>query len=350
MPELPRLEWKVSSVSKSSRVISFLKSRHLVEKGFLAYLAYVRDTTAESLTIDSVPVVWEFADIFPSDLQGMPPDRDIDFCIDLTPGTQLISITPYRMAPKEVKEQLEELLAKGMGEHEQHLRVVLQTLREQTLYAKFSMCEFWLESVAFLGHVVSGEGIKVNPKKIEAVQSWPHPTLVTEIRSFLGLADRGPQFTSHFWRAVQSELGTHIELSTAFHPQTDGQSEQTVQILEDMLRECVADFGGQWDQFLPLAEFAYNNSYQSSIEMAPFEALYGRRCHSLIGWFEPSEARIYGTDLVKDALEKVKLIQEGHRTAQSRQKSYADQKARDVSFMVGEKRSFVKNEGSILVS
>ncbi|XP_070049849.1 uncharacterized protein [Nicotiana tomentosiformis] len=116
--------------------------------------------------------------------------------------------------------------------------------------------------------------------------------------------DRGPQFTSHFWRAVQSELGTRVELSTVFYLQTDGQSERTVQILEDMLRACVIDFGGQWDQFLPLAEFVYNNSYQSSIEMTPFEALNGRRRRSPIGWFKPGEARLYGTDLVKDVLEK----------------------------------------------
>ncbi|XP_070056431.1 uncharacterized protein [Nicotiana tomentosiformis] len=112
MPELPRLEWKGSSVSTSSQVISFLKARHLVEKGCLAYLAYVRDTTAESPMIDSVR---EFVDVFPSDLPGMPPDRDIDFCIDLALGTQPISIPPYGMAPKELqepKEQLEELLAK----------------------------------------------------------------------------------------------------------------------------------------------------------------------------------------------------------------------------------------------
>jgi len=75
-----------------------------------------------------------------------------------------------------------------------------------------------------------------------------------------------------------------------------------------MLRACVIDFGGQWDRFLPLAEFDYNNSYQSSIEMAPFESLYGRRCRSPIGWFETGEAKLYGTNLVKDVLEKVKLI------------------------------------------
>ena len=97
------------------------------------------------------------------------------------------------------------------------------------------------------------------------------------------ISDRGTQFTSHFWRSMQKELGTQMDLSTAFHPQTDGQSERTIQVLEDMLRACVIDFGGQWDQFLPLTEFSYNNSYHSSIEMAPFEALYGRRCRSPIG-------------------------------------------------------------------
>ena len=151
------------------------------------------------------------------------------------------------------------------------------------------------------------------------------------------ISDRGTQFTSQFWRTFQHELGTQVELSSAFHPQTDGQSERTIQILEDMLRACVIDFGGSWVEFLPLAEFAYNNSYQSSIQMAPYEALYGRRCRTPVGWFEPGEARLLGTDLVQDALEKVKVIQERLRTAQSRQKSYADRKVRDVSFMEGEK-------------
>jgi len=116
IPALPKLEWKGSSVSSFNRVISFIKAQHMVEKGCLAYLAYVRDTTAETPAIDSVPVVREFSDVFPSDLPGMPPDRDIDFCIDLDPGTHPISIPSYRMAPtelKELKEQLQELLDKG---------------------------------------------------------------------------------------------------------------------------------------------------------------------------------------------------------------------------------------------
>jgi len=101
---------------------------------------------------------------------------------------------------------------------------------------------------------------------------------------------RGAQFTAKFWKSFQKSLGSQVELSTALHPQTDGQSKRFIQILEDMLRACVIDFGGHWDDQLPLAEFSYNNSYQLSIQMAPFEALYGRKCRSLVGWFEPGEA------------------------------------------------------------
>ena len=84
------------------------------------------------------------------------------------------------------------------------------------------------------------------------------------------ISDRGTQFTSKFWRTLHAELRTRLDLSTAFHPQTVGQFERTIQVLEDMLRACVIEFGGHWDNFLPLAEFSYNNSYHSSIDMAPF--------------------------------------------------------------------------------
>ncbi|KAA3460521.1 DNA/RNA polymerases superfamily protein [Gossypium australe] len=94
------------------------------------------------------------------------------------------------------------------------------------------------------------------------------------------ISDRDPRFTSRFWKALHQALGTKLDFSTAFHPQTDGQPERVIQILEDMLRGCVIDFRGSWEEFLRLAEFAYNNSYQSSIQMAPYEALYGRRCRT----------------------------------------------------------------------
>ncbi|XP_060183063.1 uncharacterized protein LOC132613018 [Lycium barbarum] len=110
----------------------------------------------------------------------------------------------------------------------------------------------------------------------------------------------------YWWKGMKDDILKHVtsclnyqqvELSTTFHPQTDRQSERVIQILEEMLRACAIDFGGHWDDQLPLADFAYNNSYQSSIQMAPFEALYGRRCRSPVGWFKPGEAQLLGPDL-----------------------------------------------------
>ncbi|WMV08465.1 hypothetical protein MTR67_001853 [Solanum verrucosum] len=103
-----------------------------------------------------------------------------------------------------------------------------------------------------------------------------------------------------------------------------------------MLRACVIDFKGNWDYHLPLIEFAYNNSYHSCIAMAPFEALYERRCRSPLGWFEVGEFALIGPELVYDAIEKVQLIRERLKTAQSRQKSYANNRRRDLEFEVGD--------------
>ncbi|GKE16668.1 putative reverse transcriptase domain-containing protein, partial [Tanacetum coccineum] len=94
------------------------------------------------------------------------------------------------------------------------------------------------------------------------------------------------RFTSRFWQTLQKALGTRLDMGTTYHPQTDGQSERTIQTLKDMLRACVIDFGGNWDVHLPLAEFSYNNSYHSSIRCAPFEALYGRKCTQTLRFVE----------------------------------------------------------------
>src|SRR6266540_1095854 len=85
------------------------------------------------------------------------------------------------------------------------------------------------------------------------------------------VSDRGPQFTSHFWKSFHEAMGTTLLHSSAYHPQTRGQTERVNQILEDMLRACVLTCGKRWEKFLPFAEFSYNNSYQASIKMAPFE-------------------------------------------------------------------------------
>jgi hypothetical protein len=140
------------------------------------------------------------------------------------------------------------------------------------------------------------------------------------------VSDRGPQFVSKFWEELHKSLGTKLIHSSAYHPQTSGQTERVNQILEDMLRACVLVFSEKWDECLPLAEFSYNNSHQESIKMAPFEALYGRRCRTPLNWSEPGERCFFGPDLVNEAKEKVQLIQRNLKIAQSRQKSYADRK------------------------
>jgi hypothetical protein len=122
------------------------------------------------------------------------------------------------------------------------------------------------------------------------------------------LSDRGPQFVSMFWEELHKSLDTKLLHSLAYHPQTSGQTERVNQILEDMLRACVLEFPQKWDDCLSLAEFSYNNSYQESIKMAPFEALYGRRCRTPLIWCEPGERWFFRSDLVKEIEAKVQRI------------------------------------------
>jgi hypothetical protein len=123
--------------------------------------------------------------------------------------------------------------------------------------------------------------------------------------------------------------------SSAYHPQTDGQTERVNQILEDMLRACVLHFGKNWDKCLSLVEFSYNNSYQSSLKMAPFEALYGRRCRTPLNWSQDGEREIFGPGLVLEAEEKVRVIKKNLEAAESRQKSYHDRRRKPLQFEVG---------------
>jgi hypothetical protein len=132
------------------------------------------------------------------------------------------------------------------------------------------------------------------------------------------ISDRGAQFAARFWEQLQDALGTKLIRSSAYHPQTDGQTERVNQILEDMLRACVLQYNKNWDKCLSLEEFSYNNIYQSSLRMAPFEALYGNRCRTPLSWSQTGERRIFGPDLVIEAENKVKVIQDNLKAAQSR--------------------------------
>ncbi|GJT54234.1 putative reverse transcriptase domain-containing protein [Tanacetum coccineum] len=117
----------------------------------------------------------------------------------------------------------------------------------------------------------------------------------------------------------------------------DGQSERTIQTLEDMLRACVIDFGGSWDVHLPLTKFSYNNSYHSSIRCALFESLYGRKCRSPVLWAEIRESSLIGLELVQETTDKVVLIKEKLKAARDRQKSYVDNRRKPLEFEVGDR-------------
>ncbi|WMV42565.1 hypothetical protein MTR67_035950 [Solanum verrucosum] len=293
IPGRKKLEWEGVYKPKQAKIILFIQARKLVEQGCLSYLAHIRNVDFEAPSIESIHVVSEFREVFLNDLHGMPPNRDIDFCIDLEPGTCPISILPYRMAPaklRELKSQIQKLhdkrfirpsvspwvlqffllrkrmlkirpgdvpkmafrtryghyeflvmsfgltnapaafmglmnevfkqfldslvivfiddilvYLKSEEEHTDHLRIVLGVFGKQKLYEKFSKCEFWLTSVAFLGHVVSKEGVMVDPQKIEAVKNWVRPSSMTEVRIFVGLTSYYRRFMKNF-----ASIATHL--------------------------------------------------------------------------------------------------------------------------------------------
>nr|GEW37863.1 reverse transcriptase domain-containing protein [Tanacetum cinerariifolium] len=366
-------------------------------------------------------------------------------------------------------------------EHAEHLKLILELLKKEELYAKFSKCDFWLSRVQFLGHMIDSEGIHKNMKydwseKAEAAfqllkqklcsatilalpkgsenfmvycdasqkglgiilmqrekviayasrqlkiheknytthdlelgamvravellrlrdslssgkgKLWKWKNIImdfvtklsktstgydtiwvivdrlTKSAHFLPLketdsmekltrqylkevvsrhgvriliiSDRNSKFTSHFWQSLNKALGTQLDMSTAYHSQTYGQSARTIQTLEDMLRTCVMDFRKGWERHLPLVEFSYNNSYHTSIKAAGFEALYGRKCRSPICWAEFRDAQLNGPEIVHETTEKIIQIKKHIQAAQDRQKSYVDRRHKSLEFEVGDK-------------
>ncbi|GJY84544.1 putative reverse transcriptase domain-containing protein [Tanacetum coccineum] len=375
--------------------------------------------------IGDIFVVRDFFDWFLEDLSGLLPQRQVEFRIDLIPGATPVAKSPYHLAPSEMQEYkfvivfIDDILIylKSKEEHEVHLRLVLELLRKEKLYAKFSKCEFWLEEVHFFGHVVNQGGIHVDPAqgealdqenvlderlhgldqqmerkgdgslyfmdriwvplvgdmywwlgmkrdiatyvsecltcaKVKAEHQRPSGLLqqpdipewndrLTKSAHFLAIredystkklarlytdeivtrhgvpvsiiSDCDARFTSRLWKTFQKALGTRLDMSTAYHPQTDGQSERTIQTLEDMLK-----------------------AYHTSIRCAPFEALYGRKCSSPMLWAEIREGCLIGPELVQEMTDKVVVIKEKLQAARDRQNSYAYSGRKMVEYDVGE--------------
>nr|GEW19923.1 hypothetical protein [Tanacetum cinerariifolium] len=148
------------------------------------------------------------------------------------------------------------------------------------------------------------------------------------------ILDQVSHFTSRFWKSIQKALGTNLDMSITYHSQTDGQSERTIQTLEDILRACVIDFVSSWDRHLPLVEFSYNKSYHASIKAAPYEALCGQKCRSPVCWSEVGDSQLTDPELIRKTIKKIVQIKNLLLTAHSRQKSYADRRTKPLEFEV----------------
>ncbi|GJW24692.1 putative reverse transcriptase domain-containing protein [Tanacetum coccineum] len=505
-------------------------NKTLVVHVFLAHVTTNEvEDKSEKKRLEDVPIVQDFPKIFPEDLPGLPPTRQVEFQIDLLPGVTPVARAPYRLAPSEMKElseQLKELFDKGFirpssspwgapvlfvkkkdgsfrmcidyrelnkltvknrypllriddlfdqlqdkvmivfiddiliysknkQEHEEHLKIILELLKKEELYAKFSKCDFWIPKVQFLVHqswpyqkeaklfiancdaskkglgavlmqrekviayasrqteiheknytthdlelraVVSIEALghvycldlpkqilnahteaqkpeniknedvggmlvenAKNPEatRTEKLEPCADGTLCLNGRSWLpcyGDLRTVIMYESHkskysihpgsdkmyqdmkklyWWPNTKADIATYV--SKCLTRAKDGQSERTIQTLEDMLRACVIDFGKGWVNHLPLVEFSYNNSYHASIKAAPFEALYGRKCRSPVCWTEVGEAQILGPELIQETTERIVQIKQRMQAARDRQKSYADLKRKPMEFQVGDK-------------
>ncbi|XP_068328218.1 uncharacterized protein [Pyrus communis] len=382
---------------------------------FDGYLAHVVLDDAAPSSVEDVRVVMHFTDVFPEDLPGLSPDRDMEFTIDLLPGTNPISLTPYRMAPAELRElkvQLQELVDKLRGacvfskidlrsaafmdlmnrvfqpyldrfvivfidnilvyfksksEHVRHLTLVLKRLREHQLYAKFSKCQFWLNQVAFLEHVISAQGILVDPQKVAAMEKWEQPLTVTEMRSFLGLAGMGDlNFRQWRWLELLSDYDCTIDyhpgranvvvyaLSRKSQGRINALYASRVPLLADLrstgvrlevedrevallanfqVRPILVDrvleaqqvkaerkkpFG--LVQLLPVPEWKWENITMDFVYKLPY-----------VG-----ERVLVGPEIVEETTQNVQVIKANLKAAQDRQKSLADRHTTDRVYKVGD--------------
>ncbi|GJT06461.1 putative reverse transcriptase domain-containing protein [Tanacetum coccineum] len=271
---------------------------------------------------------------------------------DKLEGKQLKDVPINQDFPEVFLEDLSET----RKEHEERLKAIQIASEGESCMPSFSKKNLEIPKVQFFTSIINSKGIHVDPAKIESIKDWASPKTPTEICQFLGIKfDWGEKEENAFQLIKQKlcsapilalpegsedfvvycdashkglgtvlmqrekkALGTDISMSTAYHPETDGQSERTIQTLEDMLRACVIDFGKGWVKHLPLAKFSYNNSYHASIKAAPYEALYGRKCRSPVCWAEVGEAQLTGPELIQETTEKIVLIKQRIQAAQDR--------------------------------
>ncbi|CAA7036378.1 unnamed protein product [Microthlaspi erraticum] len=319
-----RLVYQGVRPTSGSIVISAIQAEQLLVRGCEAYLATISmSESGAGVVMGDIEVVQDFEDVFQS-LKGLPPSRSDPFTIELEPGTAPISKTPYRMAPAELaelKKQIEDLLSKGfirpsvspwgapvlfvkkkdgsfrlcidyrglnrvtvknryplpridefgsvegcyLEEHATHLRLVLEKLREQKLFAKLSKCSFWQREMGFLGHIVSAEGVSVDPAKIEAIRDWPRPSSATEIRSFLGLAGYYRRFVKGFATMAMQPM-TRREGRVIAYASRQWQGSERNRPTHDLELGAVIFALKIWRSYLLVADALSRRRYDSAVE------------------------------------------------------------------------------------
>nr|GFA40175.1 putative reverse transcriptase domain-containing protein [Tanacetum cinerariifolium] len=234
-------------------IISFTKTQRYLLKGCPIFLAHV----------------------FPEDLPGIPPTRQVESQIDLVPGAAPVARAPYRLAPTEIKElsdQLKELADKGF------IRPSSSSWGAPVLFVKKKDGSFWMcIDYRELNKLTGYHQLRLREEDIlKTAFKTRYGHYKFQVMSF-SLTIAPAVFMDLMNRVFQKAMGTRLNMSTAYHPKTDGQSKRTIQTLEDMLHACVIDFGNGLERHLPLVEFSYNNSYHASIKAAPFERIQAAR-------------------------------------------------------------------------
>nr|GEV55782.1 putative reverse transcriptase domain-containing protein [Tanacetum cinerariifolium] len=246
---------------------------------------------------EDIRIVHDFPELFPDDLSGLPPVRKIEFRIDLIPSALPVVKSPYRLSlgnPKITEWKWEKIT----------MDLVIRLPRSSGGYdAIWVIVDRLTKSAHFLP---IHEDFKIE----KLVRIYINEIVARQRVPVLIILDRDGRFSSHFWRALQKALGTRLDMSTAYHPETDGQSERTIQTLEDMLRACVMDFGG---------------------------TLYRHKCRSPVIWEEVGESHLIGPEIVQETTEKIMQIKERLKMVRSRQKSYADKRRKPLEFNIGDR-------------
>ncbi|GJT08233.1 hypothetical protein Tco_0842695 [Tanacetum coccineum] len=365
-----------------------------MEKGFPIFLAHVTakevEDKSEKKRLEDVPIVQDFPEVFPEDLPGLPPTRQVEFQIDLVPGAALCFIRPssspwgapvlfvkkkdgsFRMCID--YQELNKLTVKNryplpriddlfdqLQGSSVYSKIDLRSelLKKEELYAKFSKCEFWIPKVQFLGHVIDSEGIHVDPAKIESIKDWTSPKSPTEIRQFLGLAGYYRRFIEGFSKiakpmtklthkkctnpCLKPEWNRRLSSHTATASK-DGIGRYSHPILEVLSER----FGTNLDK-----STTYHPQIDGQSDEGPFKlsricyvlvrldiersGLTICACRSPVCWTEVGEAQILGPELIQETIEKIIQTKQRMQAAHDRQKSYADLKHKPMEFQVEDK-------------